>query len=206
MQLDNFLPKQVCDMIDNLNMLPSIGRRSAQRLAFYILKQDEDFARELAENILAGRLDTQFCESCFNLSSENVCRICLSEKRNKAKICVVESVLDLIAIERSGVFDGVYHVLHGVLSPLDGVTPKQLHIDELCKRVAQISNEFDEVEVVLATPTTAEGDATNIYISEMLKNTPVRISKLASGLPHGGILDYADEVTLQNAFSDRKNY
>ena len=206
MQLDNFLPKQVCDMIDNLNMLPSIGRRSAQRLAFYILKQDEDFARELANNILAGRLDTQFCESCFNLSSDNVCRICLSEKRNKAKICVVESVLDLIAIERSGVFDGVYHVLHGVLSPLDGITPKQLHIDELCKRVSQISTEFDEVEVVLATPTTAEGDATNIYISEMLKNTPVRISKLASGLPHGGILDYADEVTLQNAFSDRKNY
>jgi recombination protein RecR len=206
MQLDNFLPKQVCDMIDNLNMLPSIGRRSAQRLAFYILKQDEDFARELAENILAGRLDTQFCESCFNLSSENVCRVCLSKKRNKAKICVVESVLDLIAIERSGVFDGVYHVLHGVLSPLDGVTPKQLHIDELCKRVTQISNEFDEVEVVLATPTTAEGDATNIYISEMLKNAPVSISKLASGLPHGGILDYADEVTLQNAFSDRKNY
>ena len=206
MQLDNFLPKQVCDMIDNLNMLPSIGRRSAQRLAFYILKQDEDFARELANNILAGRLDTQFCESCFNLSSENVCRICLSEKRNKAKICVVESVLDLIAIERSGVFNGVYHVLHGVLSPLDGVTPKQLHIDELCARVSQTSNEFDEVEVVLATPTTAEGDATNIYISEMLKNTPVRISKLASGLPHGGILDYADEVTLQNAFSDRKNY
>jgi len=206
MQLDNFLPKQVCDMIDNLNMLPSIGRRSAQRLAFYILKQDEEFARELAKNILAGRLDTRFCKRCFNLSSDDTCRICLSEKRNKSKICIVEGVLDLIAIERSGVFDGVYHVLHGVLSPLDGVTPKQLHIDELCERVRDLALENDDLEVVLATPTTAEGDATNIFISEMLKNTPVKISKLASGLPHGGVLDYADEVTLQNAFLDRKNY
>ncbi len=206
MQLDNFLPKQVCEMIDNLNMLPSIGRRSAQRLAFYILKQDEEFARELANNILSGRLDTQFCKVCFNLSSEETCRICLSEKRNESKICIVEGVLDLIAIERSGVFDGVYHVLHGVLSPLDGITPKQLHIDELCDRVRSLCMQSDDVEVVLATPTTAEGDATNIYISEMLKNTPAKISKLASGLPHGGVLDYADEVTLQNAFLDRKNY
>lgn len=203
MQLDNFLPEQVCSMIDKLNMLPSIGRRSAQRLAFHILKEDEEFAKELAESILRGRLDTVFCRNCHNISSDELCRICLSEKRNKRRICVVEGVLDLIAVERSGVFDGVYHVMHGVLSPLDGITPAQLKIDQLCDRVSDLG---DETEVILATPTTAEGDATNIFISEMLKHTGASVTKLASGLPHGGILDYADEVTLQNAFKERKNY
>ena len=205
MQLDNFLPEQVCDMIDMLNRLPSVGRRSAQRLAFYILKMDESFAQELADSICKGRLETVFCKQCFNISSEEVCKICSSGKRDPHKICVVEGVLDLIAIERSGVFSGTYHVLHGLLSPLDGITPKQLRIDDLVARVSKI-NEESPVELILATPSNAEGEATNIFISEMLKNKAVTINKLASGLPHGGVLDYADEITLKNAFADRKKY
>jgi len=205
MQLDNFLPEQVCDMIDMLNRLPSVGRRSAQRLAFYILKNDETFAQELAESILKGRTDTVFCERCFNISSSKRCKICSSSKRETHKICVVEGVLDLIAIERSGVFNGGYHVLHGLLSPLDGITPKHLRIDKLVDRI-EFLTESQSVELILATPSTAEGQATNIFISEMLKNKEVTISKLASGLPHGGVLDYADEITLQNAFTDRRKY
>jgi len=204
MQLDNFLPEQVCDMIDMLNRLPSVGRRSAQRLAFYILKQDETFAEELAANILKGRTETVFCHKCYNISSTDECKICANPKRDEGSICVVEGVLDLIAIERSGIFNGTYHVLHGLLSPLDGITPKQLRIDKLVERVASFGE--NGAELILATPTTSEGDATNIFISEMLKSHDVKISKLASGLPHGGVLDYADEITLKNAFSDRKDY
>ena len=206
MQLDNFLPEQVCDLIDTLNRLPSVGRRSAQRLAFFILKEDLELSQEIADALLNAKTKTLFCDICFNLSSQTESKLCQSGKRIANKICVVEGVLDLIAIERAGVYDGLYHVLHGVLSPLDGVTPKHLRINELTSRIQDLNTAGNQVELILATPTTPEGDATNIYISQMLKDFNLNITKLASGLPHGGILDYADELTLKNAFTDRKNY
>jgi recombination protein RecR len=195
-----YLPEAVSDLIEELNKLPTIGRKSAQRLAFYLLRQDPNQLDKLAGSVMGIKENVKFCKQCFNLTeNEELCKICKSHARNQKVICVVEEVLDMIAIENTLEFNGVYHVLHGALSPLDGVGPDSLKLKELFVRV----NPEEIEEVILATSTNSEGEATALYINENLKNKEVKISRIASGLPVGGDLDYADEGTLRRAMKGR---
>lgn len=202
---DRFLPESITSLIDELNKLPTIGRKSAQRLAFHLLRQDKSDVIKLS-NSIAGIIDNvNFCEICFNLTEAERCKICKNHSRNTATICVVEQVLDLIAIENTNGFNGSYHVLHGALSPLDGIGPNELKLNQLKQRVAEQGEE--PLEIILATSTSSEGEATAVYISEMLKQFEnVKISRIASGLPVGGNLDYADELTLRKAITGRVGF
>lgn len=202
---DRFLPESITSLIDELNKLPTIGRKSAQRLAFYLLRQDKSDVIKLS-NSIAGIIDNvNFCEICFNLTESERCKICKNHSRNTSTICVVEQVLDLIAIENTNGFNGSYHVLHGALSPLDGIGPNELKLNQLKQRVAEQAEET--LEIILATSTSSEGEATAVYISEMLKPFEnVKISRIASGLPVGGNLDYADELTLRKAITGRVGF
>lgn len=204
MDSNKYLPEAVSNLIEELNKLPTIGRKSAQRMAFYLLRQETTRLDELAGAVVAIKENIRFCEKCFNLTEdENLCKICKSPARNQKVVCVVEEVLDLIAIEGTHEFNGTYHVLHGALSPLDGVGPDSLKLRELFKRVA---DDPEIEEVILATSTNSEGEATALYIYENLKNSPVKVSRIASGLPVGGDLDYADEGTLKRAMRGRMGF
>lgn len=201
---DKFLPESVSKLIIELNKLPTIGRKSAQRLCFHLLRQEKEDVEKLTralENIVDG---VKLCEKCYNLCEDRFCKICNTHSRNEQSICVVEQVLDLIAIENTHSYSGLYHVLHGSLSPLDGIGPADIKINELKTRILA-SQETDRpiTEIILATSTSSEGEATSVYISEMLKNIDVKISRIASGLPVGGDLDYADETTLRRALQGR---
>jgi recombination protein RecR len=201
---DRFLPEAIVNLIDDLNKLPTIGRKSAQRLAFHLLRQDPADINKLSQSISGIVENIKFCKQCFNLCDDNLCKVCRNNNRNQNLICVVEEVLDLIAIENTNEFSGSYHVLHGSLSPLDGVGPNELKLKELKARIEQAE---ESVEIILATSTSSEGEATAVYISEMFKeNKNVRISRIASGLPVGGNLDYADELTLKRAMAGRVGY
>lgn len=201
---DRFLPEAIVNLIDDLNKLPTIGRKSAQRLAFHLLRQDPADVNKLSQSISGIVENIKFCNQCFNLCDENLCKVCRNNNRNHNLICVVEEVLDLIAIENTNEFSGVYHVLHGSLSPLDGVGPNEIKLKELRKRADERS---ENIEIILATSTSSEGEATAVYISEMFKqNDMVNISRIASGLPVGGNLDYADELTLKRALAGRVGY
>lgn len=200
----NLLPEAVSDLIDELNKLPTIGRKSAQRLAFYLLRQEGEDIDKLSAAISGIKNDICFCKECFNLCTEEVCKICANPSRNKASLCVVEDVLDLIAIEGTHEFNGVYHVLHGALSPLDNVGPDKLKLKELFVRIEQPDSEIEEI--ILANNTNAEGEATALYIHEHLKDSEVKITRIASGLPVGGDLDYADEITLRRALKGRADF
>ena len=201
---NNLLPEAVSDLIDELNKLPTVGRKSAQRLAFYLLRQDGEDIDQLAAAISGIKKDIRFCKQCFNLCTEEVCKICANPSRNKSAVCVVEDVLDLIAIEGTHEFNGVYHVLHGALSPLDNVGPDKLKLNELFRRVEDPESEIEEI--ILANNTNAEGEATALYIHEHLKDVDVKITRIASGLPVGGDLDYADEITLRRALKGRSDF
>ena len=190
----------VQDLIDELGRLPGIGPKSAQRLAFHILAADPDDVLRLS-NILRVVKDTvKFCEICFNVSEENQCRVCRDPRRDPATICVVEESKDVVAVERTREFRGRYHVLGGSISPIDGIGPADLRIRELCLRLA----DGTVTEVILATDPNLEGEATATYLSRLLLPLGVRVSRLASGLPVGGDLEYADEVTLGRAFEGRR--
>ena len=203
---DRFLPESITQLIDELNKLPTIGRKSAQRLAFHLLRQDKSDILKLSNSISGIINNVNFCEICFNLTESQKCKICKNHSRNQNSICVVEQVLDLIAIENTNGFNGSYHVLHGALSPLDGIGPNELKLLQLKNRVEALGGE-DQIEIILATSTSSEGEATAVYISEMLKtNNNVKISRIASGLPVGGNLDYADELTLRKAITGRVNF
>lgn len=200
---DRFLPEAIVNLIDELNKLPTIGRKSAQRLSFHLLRQDPADINKLSRSIAGIVENVNFCKKCFNLCEGDLCKICQNPSRNEKLVCIVEEVLDLIAIENTGEYRGSYHVLHGALSPLDGVGPNELKLKELKKR---LENE-EEVEIILATSTSSEGEATAVYISEMFKNDDnVKITRIASGLPVGGNLDYADELTLKRALAGRTGY
>ena len=188
-------------LITELARLPGIGQRTAQRLAFHILSVSDEEALALADSIREVKETVGQCEICFNLATEPTCRICQDERREAATICVVEQPSDVIPIERSGEFQGRYHVLGGALSPIDGVDPEHLRISELLARVERAGDELQEV--VLATNPTMTGEATAQYVAERLRGR-VRITRLASGLPVGGDLEYADEVTLGRAFAGRR--
>ncbi|HEY8339694.1 MAG TPA: recombination mediator RecR, partial [Egibacteraceae bacterium] len=182
----------VQDLIDEFGRLPGIGPKSAQRMAFHLLTVDPADVERLANAILAVKEKVRFCRRCFNVSEAEECRICRDPRRDPSVLCVVEEPRDLIAIEKTAEFRGRYHVLGGAISPIDGVGPDDLHVKELLARLG----EEDVAEVVLATNPNVEGEATASYLARLLKTMGVRVSRIASGLPVGGDLEYADEVTL----------
>jgi recombination protein RecR len=190
-------------LITELSKLPGIGRRTAQRLAFHILRVDGDEALELADAIREVKEKIGFCEVCFNLTDQPVCRICSDERRDKSLICVVEEPSDIIPVERTNEFHGLYHVLGGALSPIDGIEPEDLKIEQLMRRAAEPSLS----EVVLATNPTTTGEATALYIGDELRRRrpDLTVTRPASGLPVGADLEYTDEVTLGRAFVGRRN-
>jgi recombination protein RecR len=195
----------VQDLIEELGRLPGVGPKSAQRLAFHLLTVDAADAERLARAITAVKERVRFCARCFNVSEHEECRICRDARRDPAQLCIVEEPRDVMAIEKTNEYRGRYHVLGGAISPIDGIGPEQLRIREL---VARLGAE-DVTEVVIATNPNIEGEATASYIARVLKSVssdehPLRVSRLASGLPVGGDLEYADEVTLGRAFAGRR--
>ena len=189
------------DLIDALGRLPGIGPKSAQRIAFHILQADAEIATALVDSIRTVKERVKFCVECGNVSEEDQCRICRDPRRDNTLICVVEESKDVIAIERTREFRGKYHVLGSAVSPIDGIGPEQLRIRELMARLADPGI----VEVILATDPNLEGEATATYLSRMIKPLEIKVSRLASGLPVGGDLEYADEVTLGRAFEGRRD-
>ena len=187
------------NLVDQLAKLPGIGRKSAQRLAFHILKQPEKEAQLLAEAILTAKAKIHYCSLCYNLTDKELCPICSNPERDQSVLCVVEDARDVIALERAHQFHGLYHVLHGAISPMDGVGPDQLKIKELLQRLQAHPAE----EIIIATNTSIEGEATAMYLSNLLKPLGIKITRIAQGLPVGGDIQYADEVTLARAFEGR---
>ncbi len=191
----------VQDLIEELGRLPGIGPKSAQRLAFHLLTIEFADAERLARTIVAVKEKVRFCARCFNVAEQEECRICRDARRDPTVLCVVEEPRDLMAMERTGEFRGRYHVLGGAISPIDGVGPDDLHIKELMTRIGA----EDVSEVVIATNPNIEGEATASYLARLLKAMDLRVSRIASGLPVGGDLEYADEVTLGRAFAGRRD-
>jgi recombination protein RecR len=199
------LIEPVAKLIEAFNRLPGIGPKTAQRLTYHILRAPDAEARALASALVAVREEVVFCERCFNISDAPLCPICRDLGRDASRICVVEEPLDVLALERTSEFRGVYHVLHGAISPIDGVGPDRLHIAELIRRVdeaADAGNPF--VEVILATNPTLEGEATAMYLDERLAGKVGSVTRIARGIPVGGDLEYADEVTLIRALQGRR--
>ena len=188
------------DLIDEFARLPGIGPKGAQRIAFHLLEADPTDVQRLADTMVLMKQKAVFCGVCGNVSEEETCRICRNPQRDPTLICVVEESKDVVAIERTREFTGRYHVLGGAISPMDGIGPEQLRIRELMARLA--SGEI--TEVILAMDPNVEGDATAAYISRFLKDMDIKVTRLASGLPVGGDLEYADEVTLGRAFAGRR--
>ena len=188
------------DLIDELARLPGIGPKSAQRLAFYIVKAPAEDARRLSDAIVAAKDKVRFCRECFSVAEGDLCRVCRDPSRDPTVICVVEEPKDQAAVEKAGVVKGRYHVLGGAISPLDGIGPDDLRVQELLDRVGRDGVE----EVILATNPNLEGNATAMYVAALLKPIGVRVTRLASGLPVGGDLEYADEVTLGQALEGRR--
>lgn len=194
------LPTQIQRVIQELSKLPGIGPKSAERLAFHLLKKPKDHVGQLAEAIANLKEGIKYCQKCCNLSDRDVCRICDNESRDNHQICIVEEPMDVFALENSGAYKGLYHVLHGAISPLDGVGPDQLTIDSLMKRLEEGGCE----EIILATNPNVTGEATSIYLSRLLRPRSLRITHLAQGLPMGGELEFADPDTLKRAIVGRR--
>ncbi|HWJ81847.1 MAG TPA: recombination mediator RecR [Nocardioides sp.] len=193
----------VQDLIDELGRLPGVGPKSAQRIAFHLLQADPADVRRLADVLIEVKAKVKFCSTCFNVAEDDQCRICRDPRRDATVLCVVEEYKDVVAIERTREFRGRYHVLGGAISPIDGIGPEQLHIRELLARLGQ-GDGAEVSEVILATDPNLEGEATATYLTRMLSPLGLRITRLASGLPVGGDLEYADEVTLGRAFVGRQ--
>ena len=189
-------------LVASLKRLPGIGEKSATRLAYFLLSAKPEVARELADAIVRLQIDTVVCDACFTLSDRSPCPVCANPGRERGIVCVVEEPADMAAIERSGGFKGVYHVLGGALSPIDGMGPDALRVEELERRVRQ----GGITEVVLATNPTAEGDATAHFLADRLAATGVRLTRIAYGMPLGGDLEYADHVTVSRAIAHRRAF
>ncbi|MBN1484719.1 MAG: recombination protein RecR [Chloroflexia bacterium] len=194
------MPRVVARLVEELIKLPGIGPKSASRLAYYLLHAPEEQVRDLAESLLEMKERIVLCSRCFNITEQDPCPICADENRDQSRICVVEQPLDVIALERTDRYRGLYHVLHGALSPVEGIGPEDLHIGELFTRVRLQPVE----EIILATNPNLEGDATAMYLSQQLIPLGVRVTRLAHGLPMGGDLEYADEITLSRALEGRR--
>jgi recombination protein RecR len=196
------VPAALTRVMEELGRLPGIGPKTAQRLSFYILRTPRESVDRLASALVEVKARIRFCDECFFIAEGPRCAICLSSRRDRGVLCVVEEPLDVLAIERTGEYHGLYHVLHGALSPIDGVGPAELKIAELVARLRR-----DPVsEVILATDPDMEGEATAAYLAEQLAPLGVKITRLAHGLPVGGELEYADELTLARAFSGRRAF
>lgn len=193
----NALPLVV--LAEKFASLPGIGMKSAQRLAYHVMSMEESAVEDFAQALLDAKKNVHSCSVCCNLTERDVCPICDDDQRDHSVICVVESPKDVTAFERTREYGGVYHVLHGLLSPMDGITPDRLRVKELLARIAAGGVE----EVIMATNPTVEGDATALYVANLLKPLGVKVSRLAFGLPVGGMLEYADEVTLYKALENR---
>ena len=196
-----YYPEPVARLIDALQRLPGIGPKTAQRLTFYLLKRPTDEVRELGDALVAVKEKITYCRTCFNVTDEDPCRICDDPRRDGHVICVVEEPNDLLAMERTGEYRGRYHVLLGALSPLDGIGPDDLKIRELLARLDGKAT----AEVILATNPNVEGEATALYLAKLLRPLAVRITRIARGLPVGGDLEYADQVTLSKALEGRRD-
>ncbi len=195
----NALPLVV--LAEKFASLPGIGMKSAQRLAYHVMSMDEESVKDFARALLDAKQNVRCCSCCQNLTEREICPICSDDDRDKSTVCVVEGPKDVSAFERTGEYSGVYHVLHGLLSPMDGITPEKLRIKELLARISAGGIK----EVIMATNPTVEGDATAMYIAGLLKPMGIKVTRLAFGLPVGGILEYADEVTLYKALENRSS-
>ena len=195
----DYYSNQITKLIETLSSLPGIGSKSAQRLAFHIINMPEESVQVLADSIVTARKKVCRCKECYTLTDNELCPICASTARDKQTIMVVENSRDLAAYEKTGKYNGVYHVLHGAISPLLNITPADLTIKELLIRLQQ-----DVKEVIIATNSNIEGEATAMYISKMLKPAGIKVTRIASGVPVGGDLEYIDEVTLLRALEGRK--
>ncbi|MFA5843879.1 MAG: recombination mediator RecR [Coriobacteriia bacterium] len=187
-------------LLEELERLPGIGPKSAQRVAYHLLKGDDEAARRLADAVVEVKRSVRFCDRCFNFAEGELCEVCADPERDETLLCVVEEPRDVVAVERTGGFRGRYHVLQGAISPIDGVGPEQLRLRELVDRLADGS----VVEVVVATNPNVEGETTALYIARLIKPLGVRVTRIASGLPVGGDLEFADEVTLGRAIEARR--
>jgi recombination protein RecR len=194
----------VARLIEAFSRLPGIGPKTAQRLTYHLLRAQDAEARTLAAALVAVRDEVVFCELCFNISDAPHCPICRDPGRDASRMCVVEEPLDVLAIERTGEFRGRYHVLHGAISPIDGIGPDRLRIRELLDRVDAAQSDVPIVEVIVATNPTLEGEATAMYLAERLAGRVGEVSRIARGLPVGGDLEYADDVTLIRALQGRR--
>lgn len=194
------IPGPVSKLIDAFSRLPGIGPKTASRLTFYLLRVPDEQAQELADALRDLKESITFCSVCFNITETDPCAVCADEGRDRTMLCAVEEPLDVMAIERTQQYRGLYHVLHGVISPVEGIGPDDLRIGELLNRV----KESQVQEVLLATNPSLEGEATARYIADRLSSLPVRVTRLARGLPVGGDLEYADEITLVSALEGRR--
>ncbi len=195
----NHYPSSMLKLIKNISRLPGIGEKTAERLAMHLLRAPRREAEELSSSILELKDKIRLCSKCFGLSDSDLCNICSDQTRVSAILCVVEQPADMVAIEKSGSFLGLYHILSGVLSPMDGIGPDNIRIKELISRIED--NKIEEV--VIATGTNVEGEATASYIAQRLKKYPVKVTRIASGVPMGGDLKYIDQVTLKRAMETR---
>jgi len=185
--------------IEEFSKLPGIGRKTAQRLALFLVKSDKEIAEKLADSILSLKTKLRLCEKCFNLSEENLCSICSNSKRDNSTLCIVEDINDVIAIEKSNEFNGIYHVLGGVLSPLSGVGADDLKIKEL---ISRFENENFK-EIILALNPDTEGETTSLYLAKLIKPFGIKVTRIARGIPIGGDLEFTDEVTIGKAMLNR---
>jgi recombination protein RecR len=200
--MSSSLPRALEDLIQELSRLPGVGPKTAQRLAFHVLRLEPDRAEALAASIQAVKRRVGYCTECHNIAEDGLCAVCASGRRDRSLICVVESALDLLAIERTGEYHGLYHVLHGAISPIDGVGPEDIHIPHLLDRVRR----GEVLEVIVATNADIEGEATAVYLHRALEGLGAQVSRPAHGLPVGGDLEYADEITLARALSGRRAF
>lgn len=210
--MSNFLPQSVQALIEEFSRLPGIGPKSAQRLTMYLLHAPESRVHTLAETVAGLKKRLQFCGVCWNIAEDTLCQICANPGRNHRQICVVEEILDVVALEKTHEYKGAYHVLHGALSPVDGIGPEQLKIEALFERVKGGGEKMAgtdsgaSFEIILATNPGLEGETTAMYLLRMLKPLGVKVTRIARGLPVGGDLDYADELTLTKALQGRMEY
>lgn len=200
--LEEYPSKLLANAIEQFSTLPGVGRRTAMRLALHLLRQSEEEVRLFGEAFIKLRSEINYCKDCFNISDQEICEICANPKREDQLICVVEDIRDVMAIENTSQFKGKYHVLGGIISPMDGIGPSDLRVTELVERIQKTSIE----EVILALSTTMEGDTTNYYLYKQLKDLPVRVSTLAQGIASGDELEFADELTLGRSLLNRIPY
>ncbi len=192
----------VSRLIQELNKLPGIGPKSAQRLTYYLLRAPEEQTRLLAEAILSVKQEITLCSTCFNVTDSDPCLICRSEQRDRSKICIVEQPQDILALEHTRIYDGLYHVLHGAISPTEGIGTEDIRIRELLSRLQNNTVE----EVILATNTNLEGEQTAMYLHQLISPMGIRVTRLARGLPYGTELEYADDITLTRALEGRQEF